>query len=65
MVAPSGAALVAGEIAVGYVAGDFAPACFAAQLLLVPVLSAGQGRGGALLGLAVVAPMLSQASAWQ
>jgi glycerol-3-phosphate acyltransferase PlsY len=56
--APPGAALVTGAIAAGYVAGDTAPACFAAQLLLVPVLAACRGRGGAALGLAMVAPML-------
>ena len=60
VVAPSSAALVVGGIAVGYVAGDTAPTCFAAQLLLVPVLSAGQGRGGALLGLAMVVQMLAK-----
>lgn len=56
--APPGAALVTGAIAAGYVAGDTAPACLAAQLLLVPVLAACRGRGGAALGLAMVAPML-------
>jgi acyl phosphate:glycerol-3-phosphate acyltransferase len=58
--APSGAALVAGGIAVGYVAGDTAPGCFVAQLMLVPVLAAVQGRRGALLGLAMVTPMLAK-----
>jgi glycerol-3-phosphate acyltransferase PlsY len=56
--APPGAALVTGAIAVGYVAGDTAPACFAAQLLLAPVLAACRGREGASLGLAMVVPML-------
>jgi acyl phosphate:glycerol-3-phosphate acyltransferase len=56
--APPGAALVTGAIAAGYVVGDTAPACFAAQLLLVPVLAAFRGRGSAALGLAMVAPML-------
>ena len=60
VVAPPGAALIAGGIAVGYVAGDTAPACFVTQLLLVPVLAAVQGRRGALLGLAMVAPMLAK-----
>lgn len=58
--APSGAALIAGGIAAGYVAGDTAPGCFAAQLLLVPVLAAVQGRRGVLLGLAIAAPMLAK-----
>lgn len=58
--APPGAALVSGGIIVGYAAGDTAPACLAAQLLLVPVLAATRGRGGALLGLALGAPMLAK-----
>jgi glycerol-3-phosphate acyltransferase PlsY len=58
--APQGAALVVGGIAAGYVAGDTAPACFAAQLLLMPVLAAAQGRRGALLGFALAAPMLAK-----
>lgn len=60
VVAPPCAALAAGGIAVGYVAGDTAPACFVTQLLLVPVLAAVQGRRGALLGLAMAAPMLAK-----
>jgi glycerol-3-phosphate acyltransferase PlsY len=55
-----GAALVGGGIVVGYAAGDTAPAYFAAQLLLVPALAATRGRGGALLGLALAAPMLAK-----
>jgi acyl phosphate:glycerol-3-phosphate acyltransferase len=58
--APQGAALVVGGIAAGYVAGDTAPACFVAQLLLVPVLAAAQGRRGVLLGIALAAPMLAK-----
>ncbi|MGH3395153.1 MAG: glycerol-3-phosphate acyltransferase [Streptosporangiaceae bacterium] len=58
--APSGAALIGGGIAVGYVTGDTAPGCFAAQLLLVPVLAAVQGRRGVLLGLATAVPMLAK-----
>jgi glycerol-3-phosphate acyltransferase PlsY len=60
VIAPPGAALIAGGIAVGYVVGDTAPACFVTQLLLAPVLAAAQGRRGALLGLAMVAPMLAK-----
>jgi glycerol-3-phosphate acyltransferase PlsY len=58
--APSGAALVAGAIVGGFAAGDTAPGCFAAQLLLAPVLAAAKGREGALLGLALAAPMLAK-----
>jgi len=58
--APPGAALVTAGIAVGHVMGDTAPACFAVQLLLVPALAAVKGRRGALLGLAVVMPMLAK-----
>lgn len=56
--APPGAALVTGAIAVGFVAGDTAPTCFAAQLLLAPLLAACRGWRGASLGLAMVVPML-------
>jgi glycerol-3-phosphate acyltransferase PlsY len=56
--APPGAALIAGGIAVGYVADDNALVCFVAQLLLVPALAVVRGRDGALLGLAMVVPML-------
>jgi acyl phosphate:glycerol-3-phosphate acyltransferase len=56
--APPGAALVTGAIAVGYMTGDTAPTCFAAQLLLAPVLAACRGWEGASLGLAMVVPML-------
>jgi glycerol-3-phosphate acyltransferase PlsY len=56
--APPGAALVTGAVAAGHVAGDTAPTCFAAQLLLIPVLGACRGREGVLLGLAMVTPML-------
>jgi glycerol-3-phosphate acyltransferase PlsY len=56
--APPGAALIVGGIAGGYVADDNALVCFGAQLLLVPVLAAVRGREGALLGLAMVVPML-------
>lgn len=58
--APPGAALIATGITIGYIIDDTALACFAAQLLLIPVLAKAQGRGGALLGLAVVAPMLAK-----
>ncbi|GIH29135.1 hypothetical protein Aph01nite_74450 [Acrocarpospora phusangensis] len=56
--APEGAALVLGSAAASGLLGDTAPGCFVAQVLLVPVLAASQGRTGALLGLALALPML-------
>jgi glycerol-3-phosphate acyltransferase PlsY len=58
--APSGAAVLGAGIVGGYVTGDSAPGCFAAQLLLVPVLARTHGRSGALLGMALTAPMLAK-----
>lgn len=58
--APSGATLLAGGVVAGYVTGDTAPGCFVAQLTLVPVLAASKGHEGALLGLALVVPMLAK-----
>ena len=55
---PAGAALMAGGIVAGHLMGDTAPACFAAQVLLVPALATVNGRRGALLGAAVAVPML-------
>jgi glycerol-3-phosphate acyltransferase PlsY len=56
--APPGAALIVTGIVAGHLAGDTAPACFAAQALLVPTLAGVSGRRGALLGAAVAVPML-------
>ena len=60
VVAPEGAALLAAGIVAGHLTGDSAPGCFAAQVLMVPLLAATRGRRGALLGAAVAVPMLAK-----
>jgi len=55
---PRGAIVLAGGLVAGALAGDTAPGVFAAQAMLPPALAVGRGRRGALLGLAVIAPML-------
>lgn len=56
--APSGSALLAGGLALGWAADNTGLGCFAAQSLLVPALAWMKGRNGAALGSALVAPML-------
>jgi glycerol-3-phosphate acyltransferase PlsY len=58
--APPGAALIVGAIGIGYLMGDTAPACLAAEVGLTPILAAIRGRGGALLGVVLAAPMLAK-----
>jgi glycerol-3-phosphate acyltransferase PlsY len=60
VVQPAGAALLVGGIAAGRIHGDTAPSCFAAQLLLTPVLALTGGRQGALLGAAIAGPMMAK-----
>ena len=56
--APQGAGLFTGAVTIGYLIGDSAPACLAAQVLLVPVLRHAYGKRGLLLAVAVTTPML-------
>jgi acyl phosphate:glycerol-3-phosphate acyltransferase len=58
MADPRGAALLAGGIAVGRLGRNTALGCFAGEILLVPVLSSGRGRNGAMLGWALLGPMV-------
>lgn len=56
--APEGSALLLGGLALGKLAGATSVGALAADLALVPVLAHRRGRRGALLGAAVVLPML-------
>jgi glycerol-3-phosphate acyltransferase PlsY len=57
-VAPEGSALLLGGLAAGKLAGVTSVGAIAADLALVPVLARRRGLHGALLGAAVVLPML-------
>ncbi len=56
--APEGTALLLGGLAVGKLAGATSVGALAADLALIPVLARRRGRRGAMLGAAVVLPML-------
>ncbi|HEX9343567.1 MAG TPA: glycerol-3-phosphate acyltransferase [Actinomycetota bacterium] len=60
VLAPPGAALLFGGMALGKLAGQAAPGSLAAQLALVPLLRRTNGRAGALAGAAVLAPLLAK-----
>jgi len=60
VLAPPGAALLFGGMALGKLAGQAAPGSLAAQLALVPLLRRTGGRAGALAGAAVLVPLLAK-----
>jgi hypothetical protein len=60
VVAPPGAAVLLGGLALGRLARHTAPATLVAQLGLVPLLGATRGRNGALAGACVLVPMLAK-----
>ena len=60
VVAPPGAAVLLGGLALGRLARHTAPATLVAQLGLVPLLAATRGRNGALAGACVLVPMLAK-----
>ena len=55
---PRGAALLVGGIAAGRLGRNTALGCFAGEVLLVPLLSSGRGKNGAILGWALLGPMV-------
>lgn len=57
---PSGGAVLAGGLGAGRLARNTALGCFAGQLALVPVLATRKGKNGAVLGAAVVLPMIAK-----
>ncbi len=60
VLAPPGAALLFGGMALGKLAGQAAPGSLLAQLALVPLLRRTHGRAGALAGAAVLVPLLAK-----